>query len=477
MSQFHTCQLGRINLHIYEMKNVQTVHSSFHIVQPINRRLLAHNSFIPYMLSSTNRLYPSQYELHKKLYDLYGSIVSPRITTLANLHVMSVLAITPDLSFMNVQDNTIDTMNELLLRLIFDPNAQDNKFDAASMKNVKSMLKNELEAQQSSISRHAFEQCIGSAVHDSAGVSIFGNPYELEQLDNEILYKRYIRLLKTSDLHMYVAGNVQVEAVKRHIERMLSELVIPDRHPGTNEFAQRQTTVKQESQALAESAVSTESAALAESEALTDSAALADNAASAESKALAESSALKVVKEIKPVHQDMITAAIRFDGKGKAAPLMLDLFDWIFSGSFHSRMYARLREEKGLAYHIKGWADAYTGVYVVQLGIDGKDMSLALTTINSELEELKANGPSEQELVDARQGLVNRFIKNSSNPREIVDMHLQHLYLDPLGAPNQYIQQLMEIDAAALKQFISSLRLDTIHYLGREDVEFSEHFA
>lgn len=451
MSQFHTCQLGRINLHIYEVKSMQTIHSSFHIVQPINRRLLAHNSFIPYMLSSTNRLHPSQYELHKKLYDLYGATVSPRITTLANLHVMSVLAITPDLSFMNVPDNTIDEMNELLLRMIFDPNVHDNKFDAACTQNVKNMLKNELEAQRSSIARHAFEQCIQSAVNDSTSVSMFGNPHELELIDNEILYKRYIRLLKTSDFHMYVAGNVQAEAIKLHIEQVLSKLAIPDRHAGTgtttNGFELQQMPVKQESKALREST------------------------------ALKENRALKVVKDIKPVHQDMLTAAIRFDGNEQVMPLMFELFDWIFSGSFHSRMYARLREEKGLAYYIKGWADAYTGLYVVQLGIDGKDLSQALTIINSELKELKMNGPTEQELSDARHSLTNRFIKSISNPREIVDMQLKHLYVNQLSSPNEYVQQLMKIDRAALKQFINNLRLDTIHYLGREDVEVVEHFA
>src|SRR5690606_35191579 len=282
VQHFHTYQLGRINLHIIEMNSIQTVHSSFHIVQPINTRLLTHNSFIPYVLSNTSRLYPSQRELNNKLYDLYGVTISPRISTIANLHILSLQSVIPNILFLNVLNNTIDTMNELLLRLIFDPHLNNNSFDSAIVKNVKETMKNELQADQSSVSRHAFEQCI-QTVKETTSISKLGRLNELELINHEILYKRYIRLLKTSDFHLYVVGNVQTETIKNQIEQVLANLVIPDRHPSTNVIQQKD--VKQQKKSL------------------------------------------NIVKDIKPVQQDLITIAMRLNTYGKNSQIMLDLFE------------------------------------------------------------------------------------------------------------------------------------------------------
>jgi zinc protease len=83
------------------------------------------------------------------------------------------------------------------------------------------------------------------------------------------------------------------------------------------------------------------------------------------------------------------------------------------SAGFTNRLAKRVREQNGLAYDvggtITGGAGVVAGPFEIVLGVEGRDKDRALGLIRAELEAFLKDGPTEEEVLDARRYLLASF--------------------------------------------------------------------
>ena len=79
----------------------------------------------------------------------------------------------------------------------------------------------------------------------------------------------------------------------------------------------------------------------------------------------------------------------------------------LFGGNMSSRLFQRVREEKGLAYSIYSYVNSYknNGSFVIYAGLNTESICDALAIINKEIRELKKNKLSEGEISVAKEQL------------------------------------------------------------------------
>jgi predicted Zn-dependent peptidase len=90
----------------------------------------------------------------------------------------------------------------------------------------------------------------------------------------------------------------------------------------------------------------------------------------------------------------------------------LGVLDAIFGGSTSSRLFREIREKRGLAYSVGTYADQYIdrGMVAMYVGTRPENVEEACSIIGRELELLRAEGVSDEELARAKEHVKGRTV-------------------------------------------------------------------
>jgi zinc protease len=114
-------------------------------------------------------------------------------------------------------------------------------------------------------------------------------------------------------------------------------------------------------------------------------------------------------------------------------------------GDLTSRLAVEVREKRGLAYTIASMVDPleHASTWQGQFGTRNEKVGEALGVLHNSLKEFVDNGPSDQELADAKQFLTGSFVLHLDSNAKIADfminMELNHLGRDYLDKRNAMI--------------------------------------
>ena len=88
------------------------------------------------------------------------------------------------------------------------------------------------------------------------------------------------------------------------------------------------------------------------------------------------------------------------------------MLDAIFGGSTSSRLFQEVREKRGLAYAVGSYTEQYIecGMVAVYVGTREDNVAEACEIIGRELERLRAEGVSDEELQRAKEHVKGRMV-------------------------------------------------------------------
>jgi len=127
-------------------------------------------------------------------------------------------------------------------------------------------------------------------------------------------------------------------------------------------------------------------------------------------------------------------------------------------GGFSSRLYAQVREKRGLSYSVYSFFAPYQQPGAFQIGLQtrGDQAKEALTVVDSVLADFVATGPTQQELEAAKQNIVGGFALRVDSNRKILD------YLAVIGfyrLPLDYLDSFTtKVEAVTVEQIRDAFR-------------------
>jgi predicted Zn-dependent peptidase len=106
------------------------------------------------------------------------------------------------------------------------------------------------------------------------------------------------------------------------------------------------------------------------------------------------------------------------DVKERAA---LSIYSTLLGGSMGSRLFEEIREKRGLCYSVYAIAHAYADVPILQLGsgLDSTKCIEAYTRMREIVDELRADGPTEEEVQRARAYSAGRLVLAFENTNAV----------------------------------------------------------
>lgn len=119
-----------------------------------------------------------------------------------------------------------------------------------------------------------------------------------------------------------------------------------------------------------------------------------------------------IVRREKPIEQLHICMAYPGVVQGSDDIYPLSILSSVFGGAMSSRLFQKIRDERGLAYTVYSYPSSYldTGLLVVYAGTSQEHADEVLELIRAEAAELVKNGMTREEFFQAREQLKGSYI-------------------------------------------------------------------
>jgi len=141
----------------------------------------------------------------------------------------------------------------------------------------------------------------------------------------------------------------------------------------------------------------------------------------------------------------------------------------ILGGGFQSRLFKEVRGNLGLAYQAgASWGAEYghPGVFTISIGTKSESTVQAITAALKEVERMRSEPVSDEELRTAKDSVVNSFVFNFETPRKTLDRLMIYRYW---GYPQDFIFRYKERIAAISKEDVLRVAEE---YLRPDDLKF-----
>ncbi len=119
----------------------------------------------------------------------------------------------------------------------------------------------------------------------------------------------------------------------------------------------------------------------------------------------------------------------------------IDVFNEFFGGGFSSRLFSNIRSKKGLAYAVGGGIGTdfdHPAISRLFLGTKSKTTAAALDAFNAELDALKSNPATPEELTKAKEAILNSFVFRFDSKEKVLGERMTYEFY---GYPADFLEQ------------------------------------
>ncbi len=158
------------------------------------------------------------------------------------------------------------------------------------------------------------------------------------------------------------------------------------------------------------------------------------------------------VKDIEQSHICLGTRGLGLDHDNYYA---LALLNNIMGGSMSSRLFQNIREQKGLAYSVYSHASSFihSGYYNIYAGVSHDKINDAINGIKEELESLRKDCITEDELIVAKEQLKASYIFGQENVNgRMFSIGKNTILLDKVYTPEEVINQIDAVTMDDIKK-------------------------
>lgn len=137
----------------------------------------------------------------------------------------------------------------------------------------------------------------------------------------------------------------------------------------------------------------------------------------------------------------------------------IEVFNEFFGGSFSSRLFSNIRSKKGLAYAVSGGIGTdydHPGILRLFLGTKSATTAAAIDAFNEELDALKTNPATPEELTKAKDAILNSFVFRFDSKDKVLREQMTYAFFGyPLDFLERYragIEKVTQADVARVAQ-------------------------
>jgi predicted Zn-dependent peptidase len=378
-------------------------------------------SLVKNMLETNSKQYPSQNEMDLKMASLYGATLHTQSQRFGKQHVVTMSLSVVNDKFIGGDDTLLEEAFAFLEEIIFRPNAEDGKFHEKTFLREKENLNNYFESlieDKSAYARTRLNQVLFEGT-DQAYQGI-GDASFLENITSGNLFECYEEMIGSNQLDILVSGDVAPE----RILNILAAQKLSDRKETEKEvfyFRVKNT----------------------------------EPVASSESQDINQGKLFFGFSSPVYYMNEYYFAGLVFDG--------------LFGGFPHSKLFQNVREKESLAYSASSGLDFLRGVMTVGTGIEFDKREQVEKIVLAQLQDMQAGDFSDALIAQTKSMLTNHYKQNDDyQGRSLAKQYQDILIIENPLSQEQWIAGLNAVTKEQIIAVAEKMTLQAIFFLKGE---------
>lgn len=404
-------------VHIVKTDKYKTNMIVWKMKAPLNKEDATLRALLPYVLQSSSEEFPTTGKLRSYLDELYGASLYVDLAKKGEYHIINISLEVANEKFLSDPTPLLKKAIEFLAGLLMKPNAKERAFHKETVDNEKRTLKQRIQSVYDDKMRYSnFRLVQEMCKAEPYSLHVHGEMGAVDSITAESLYEYYQNALKQDELDLYIVGDVTEEEVYG---------VVADRF----NFSVRTPQ-------------------------LIDS-----------SNHNSKNNIHEVIEE-QDVKQGKLNIGYRTNIKyGDEDYYALQVFNGIFGGFSHSKLFINVRERASLAYYVASRLESHKALMMVMSGIDNKNYNQAVRIIHEQMDAMKKGDFSEEEIVQTKAVIKNQLLETVDTSRGMVEI----LYHNVVSKKDISLDEWMEkMDLVTKEDIIAvakKINLDTVYFL------------
>ncbi|MGM7720435.1 EF-P 5-aminopentanol modification-associated protein YfmF [Metabacillus sp. Hm71] len=412
-------QLSKVNglsLHTVPTKKFKTNTIVLKMLAPLNKQDVTYRALLPYVLQRGTKSFPTSINLRQHLDTLYGATLYVDLAKKGENHIISFRMEIANEKFLTDSTPLLEKGMKLLAEILLEPVLDGNAFKEEIVAQEKRTLKQRIQSVYDDKMRYSNLRLVQEMCKDEPyALHVNGEIDDVEGISATSLYDYYQKAISSDKIDLYVVGDIDQQEVEGYVKKYFS-------------FENNEKTV---SEAIAK-------------------------------KAIEEN---EVIEE-QDVKQGKLNIGYRTNSTYRDDDYYaLQIFNGIFGGFSHSKLFINVREKASLAYYAASRVESHKGLLMVMSGIEVENYQKAVTIIREQMAAMKKGGFSEQELEQTKAVIRNQLLETIDTPYGLVEI-VYHNVIAQINRPfDDYLQGIEEVTKEDVVKLAEKVELDTIYFL------------
>jgi predicted Zn-dependent peptidase len=174
----------------------------------------------------------------------------------------------------------------------------------------------------------------------------------------------------------------------------------------------------------------------------------------------------KVIKEPQDVKQGKLNIGYRTNVKyGGPEYYALQIFNGIFGGFSHSKLFLNVREKNSLAYYVASRLESHKGLMMVMSGIEFENFDLAVKIIKEQMEAMKTGDFSDEEIDQTKAVIKNQLLETLDTARGAVELLYHNVVSEVQVSLDDWLKGMEATTKDEIIKVANKVNLDTVYFL------------
>ncbi|OAS83271.1 MULTISPECIES: EF-P 5-aminopentanol modification-associated protein YfmF [Metabacillus] len=405
-----------LSLHTVSTSKFKTNTIVLKLLAPLNDQYVTYRALLPYVLQRGTKSFPTSTSLRQHLDELYGATLHVDLAKKGENHIISFRMELANEKFLSNPAPLLEKGIKLLSEILLDPVVDGEAFKDEIVTQEKRTLKQRIQSVYDDKMRYSNlrlvqEMCKG----EPYALHVNGDIEDIEQISPQTLFDYYQKAISSDKIDLYVVGDLDQQEVEGYVKRYFP---LQNNHQPVNEAFEKQEVEENE------------------------------------------------VIEEQDVKQGKLNIGYRTNSTYRDDDYYaLQVFNGIYGGFSHSKLFINVREKASLAYYAASRVESHKGLLMVMSGIEVQNYDQAVTIIREQMAAMKSGDFTDQEFEQTKAVIRNQLLETIDTAYGLVEIVYHNVIAQKNRSFDEYLQGIEKVSKEDVVKVADKVELDTIYFL------------
>ncbi|MGN1298909.1 MAG: EF-P 5-aminopentanol modification-associated protein YfmF [Candidatus Scatovivens sp.] len=389
---------------------------------PIEKENVTKNTLIPFLLKRGTNILKDQYQINKKLEEMYGSVYDCGIDKVGDNQLIKFYIESVNDNFLPEKCDILKQSIDTILDIIFNPLMENGLFEEDFLEVEKNNLRKVIESKIDNKDKYAYDNCISAMYKDSGfGIYKYGYIEDLDKITLQDISEHYMELINSAKIDIYISGEINEDNAKDILIKNENIIKLNSRKENyivNNNFKEEK-----------------------------------------------EVSEVNKIEEKMNISQGKLVMGYDVFSKQENIQTIGLVYNAILGDGANSMMFQNVREKESLAYSARSNYIKQKQNIFVRCGIEIENYAKAVQVIKEQLKNLEDGNFDDKDIENAKKYLISSIQAiDTEQDTQIVFYIGQELSKTDYSI-EEYVQKIMNVTKQEIIEFAKTVKLNTIYFL------------